>query len=80
MPLLAPAPPTGASRRARPPRGAIRRVCREFVEYYNRARPSHALHGIPDPYPELKNAPQATGEVEARPVLGGLIQDHRRAA
>ena len=60
--------------------GHILRVCREFVEYYNRARPSQALHGIPDPYPELKNPPAATGEVMALPVLGGLTHDYRRAA
>jgi hypothetical protein len=60
--------------------GHILRVCQQFVEYYNRARPSQALHGIPDPYPELANPPKATGPVEALPVLGGLIHDYRRAA
>ena len=60
--------------------GHILRVCQQFVEYYNRARPSQALHGIPDPYPELKNPPAATGEVMALPVLGGLTHDYRRAA
>ena len=35
--------------------GHVRRVCREFVEYYNRARPSQAIEGIPDPYPELQS-------------------------
>ena len=55
-------------------------VCRQFVEYYNRARPSRALHAIPDPYPELATPPKETGDVEARPVLGGVIHDYRRAA
>jgi transposase InsO family protein len=60
--------------------GHVLAVCREFVEYYNRARPSQALHAIPDPYPELTNPPKETGQVEARPVLGGLMHDYRRAA
>ena len=29
----------------------VLRVCREYMEYYHRARPSQALHAIPDPYP-----------------------------
>ena len=60
--------------------GHVLAVCREFVEYYNRARPSQALHANPDPYPELSKPPKETGQVEARPVLGGLIHDYRRAA
>ena len=58
----------------------VLRVCREYVEYYNRARPSQALHAIPDPYPELSKRPAATGNVVALPVLGALIRDYRRAA
>jgi len=52
----------------------VLRVC------HNRARPSQALHAIPDPYPELSKRPAATGNVVALPVLGGLIHDYRRAA
>ena len=33
--------------------GHVRRVCREFVDYYNHARPSQVTGAIPDPYPEL---------------------------
>ena len=33
----------------------VHQVCREYVKYYNGARPSQALHAIPDPYPELGN-------------------------
>jgi putative transposase len=58
----------------------IRRVCREFVAYYNHARPSQALHAIPDPYAELSVPPRSTGQLVALPVLGGLIHDYRRAA
>lgn len=39
----------------------VRRVVSEFVSYYNAARPSQAIHAIPDPYPELKEAPRETG-------------------
>jgi transposase InsO family protein len=60
--------------------GHVLAVCRQYVEYYNRARPSQALHAIPDPYPELRTPPKEAGWVEARPVLGGLIHDYRRAA
>ena len=58
----------------------IRRVCREYVEFYNRARPSQATGRIPDPYPELKVRPVEATQVVALPVLGGLQHDYRRAA
>jgi putative transposase len=57
----------------------ILRVCREFVRYYNGARPSQATHAIPDPYPELRTPP-TTGRMIALPVLGGIVHDYRRAA
>ena len=60
--------------------GHIRRVCREFVEYYNRARPSQAIGAIPDPYPELQVSPPTQGKLIALPVLGGLEHDYRLAA
>jgi len=47
----------------------IRRVVREYVRYYNGARPSQAIHGIPDPYPELRQPPPMTGKLVALPVL-----------
>ncbi len=61
--------------------GHVRRVCLEFVEFYNRARPSQAAGRIPDPYPELA-APstKAAARVVAFPVLGGLQRDYRIAA
>jgi len=58
----------------------IRKVVAEFIEYYNRARPSQAIHGIPDPYPELRKPPPADGNLVALPVLGGLQHDYRLAA
>ena len=60
--------------------GHVRRVCREFVEYYNRARPSQAIGAIPNPYPELQISPLSEGKLVALPVLGGLEHDYRLAA
>ena len=58
----------------------ILEVCREYVDFYNRARPSQALHAIPDPYPELPKPPAADGKLVALPVLGGMQHDYRLAA
>ena len=58
----------------------VLRVCRHFAEFYNRARPSQALHAIPDPYPELTRAPATNGKLIALPVLGGVQHDYRLAA
>jgi putative transposase len=58
----------------------VLRVCREYVEFYNGARPSQALHAIPDAYPELEKPPPANGKLIALPVLGGVQHDYRLAA
>ena len=58
----------------------ILQVCREYVNYYNGARPSQATHAIPDPYPELSKPRPKTSRVVALPVLGGVQHDYRRAA
>jgi transposase InsO family protein len=58
----------------------VGRAVREFIEYYNRARPSQATHAIPDPYPELLKKPLAGGKLIALPVLGGVQHDYRLAA
>ena len=60
--------------------GHVRRVCREFVEYYNRARPSQAIGAIPDRYPVLQVSPPTQGKLIALPVFGGLEHDYRLAA
>jgi hypothetical protein len=49
-------------------------------EFHNRARPSQALHAIPEPYPELVTPPRRSGELIALPVLGGVQHDYRLAA
>jgi hypothetical protein len=58
----------------------IHRVVAEYVRYYNGARPSQAIHGIPDPYPELRQPPPPTGRLLALPVLGGVLHDYRLVA
>ena len=58
----------------------VLRVGREFADFYNRARPSQALHAIPDPYPELKKPAPKTSKLVALPVLGGVQHDYRLAA
>jgi putative transposase len=58
----------------------IRRVVAEYVRYYNGARPSQAIHGIPDPYPELQQPPPKAGKLLALPVLGGIQHDYRLVA
>ena len=58
----------------------VRRVCSEYVDFYNRARPSQALHAIPDPYPELRKPPTTNGKLIGLPVLGGVQHDYRLAA
>ncbi len=60
--------------------GHIRRVAAEYIRYYNGARPSQAIHGIPDPYPELRQPPSPAGKLVALPVLGGIQHDYRIAA
>ena len=58
----------------------IRRVVAEYIAYYNRGRPSQAIHGIPDPYPELLQPPPPAGKLVALPVLGGVQHDYRLVA
>jgi hypothetical protein len=58
----------------------VLRVCREYAEFYHRARPSQALDAIPDPYPELETPPPPDGKLVAWPVLGGVQHDYRLAA
>lgn len=58
----------------------IRRVAVEYARYYNGARPSQAIHGIPDPHPELRQPPPPAGKLVALPVLGGVQHDYRLVA
>jgi transposase InsO family protein len=58
----------------------VLRVVRDYVAFYNGARPHQGANAIPDPYDELREAPSDAGRVVALPVLGGIQHDYRRAA
>ncbi len=54
----------------------LRRVLKEYIDYYNQARPHQGLNQqIP-----IKPSVTLSGEVRCRHVLGGLIHDYYRAA
>jgi putative transposase len=54
----------------------LRRVLREYAAHYYGARPHRTL-GLQTPTgPPLPLAPQRTGRIIARPVLGGLHHEH----
>jgi len=57
----------------------VLRVVKDYVAFYNGARPSQATGTIPDPYDELREPPADEGRVVAFPVLGGVQHDYRRA-
>ena len=52
----------------------LRRILREYADYYNRAR-THLALGKDAPFHRLV---QATGSVAANPVLGGLHHQYAR--
>ena len=53
------------------------RVVREYVQYFNRARPHQ---GIEQNIPEEIQSKKNTGKIIAFPVLNGLHHNYRRAA
>jgi transposase InsO family protein len=57
--------------------GHLRRVLREYVDYYNCARPHQGLNQqLPIPHQPIR----PMGEIRCRDVLSGLIHDYYRAA
>jgi putative transposase len=55
----------------------LRRVLREYVDYYNTARPHQGLdQQAPIPFPRGPT----TGSISRRDVLGGILHDYRRQA
>ena len=59
--------------------GHLRRVLREYVAYFNTARPHQGL-GQRCPYPRSTPATGERGRVVAIRVLGGLHHDYQRVA
>ena len=55
----------------------LRRVLREYVIYFNGARPHQGL-AQQSPIPRI--LPIADGPVRCRPVLGGILHDYYRDA
>ncbi len=54
----------------------LSRLLREYVAYFNRARPHQGLgHALPEPSPRSDD-----GSIRAVPVLGGLHHTYQRAA
>ena len=57
----------------------LRRVLREYVAYFNAARPHQGLQqGIPASTEGAAHRSQSGGQVQAVPVLGGLHHTYRR--
>ena len=60
--------------------GQLRRVLREYCEYFNAARPhqglGQAIPGAPRPPPLTRSA----APIVSIPILGGLHHDYRRAS
>lgn len=57
----------------------LARVLREYVAYFNRARPHQGLgQALPEPSP--REMTSRMGPIHAVPVLGGLYHTYQRAA
>ncbi len=55
----------------------MRRVLREYIDYYNTARPHQGQQQqAPIPFPRGP----AMGPIVCRDVLGGILHDYRREA
>ena len=59
----------------------LERTVREFVRYYNDARPHQGIGGIPAiGIPAVRDPPVEADRLVAMPILGGLHHDYRLAA
>jgi putative transposase len=58
----------------------LRRVLAEWVAYFNTGRPHQGIGQRIPSQPRLPDHTAPGGTIVARPVLGGLHHDYRRAA
>jgi len=59
----------------------LHRVIKEYVAYFNAARPHQGISGqVPNALMRSGSESAASGQITAFPVLGGLHHDYRRAA
>jgi transposase InsO family protein len=59
----------------------LRRVLTEYVSYFNRSRPHQGINQhVPEPGNPAASSTNATGNVVAFPVLGGLHHAYRKVA
>ena len=59
----------------------LRRVLREYVDYFNAARPHQGVQQrTPDRAERPALRPETGGQIQAVPVLGGLHRTYQRAA
>ena len=59
----------------------LRRVLREYVQYFNHDRPHQGLQqGIPQGVARPVLRPETGGQIQSIPVLGGLHHTYQRAA
>ncbi len=56
----------------------LRRIVKEYITYFNRARPHQGLNQRIPCHPPLSE--QTDGEIVGIPVLGGSHHDYRRKA
>jgi transposase InsO family protein len=56
----------------------LNRVVKEYVSYYDHARPHQGIQQcIPGKYEKRESPPEA-GKIKSRPILGGLHHDYSR--
>jgi transposase InsO family protein len=60
--------------------GQLYRGIREYVGYFNRARPHQGIRQRPPEGPRFEGSVPTEGKILPRPILHGLHHDYRRAA
>jgi hypothetical protein len=58
----------------------LRRVLKEYVSYFNTSRPHQGIQQTTPGEADRERPQGTTGNIVARPILGGLHHGYRRAA